>query len=164
MPQQMPARLPAAARSEMSAGLPEGSSGKVDRILLDVLRAELNYLERGGYSDSLRAPWRPSFFFEDSSSCPNSQSRQHPAPCSECVLVELVPSEARAEQIACRHILLTPCGESLESLYRTGTHQEIEGALAAWLRATIQSLETERGLEHTGVTAQVSDASPNAIG
>ncbi|HXC42024.1 MAG TPA: hypothetical protein VNY51_00715 [Candidatus Dormibacteraeota bacterium] len=32
-------------------------------------------------------------------------------------------------------------GQTLESLYRTGTQQEIEEVLGAWLRATIQRLE-----------------------
>lgn len=150
---QMAVRVPTAARTETVERLVERSSGKVARILLDVLRAELNYLERGGYSDSLRAPWRPAFFFEDSPFCPNSQSREHPLPCSECVLTQLVSSEARTEKIPCRHIPLTPQGESLDSLYRTGTQQEVEEAVAAWLRTTIHRLETEQGPEPTGAAA-----------
>ena len=36
-----------------------------------------------------------------------------------------------------------PTGETIESLYRTGTQQELEIALGAWLRATIRRLEAE---------------------
>jgi len=39
---------------------------------------------------------------------------------------------------------LSPHGETLDSLYRTGTHQELEEALGTWLRATIQRLEAEK--------------------
>jgi hypothetical protein len=35
-------------------------------------------------------------------------------------------------------------GETLESLYRTGTQLEIEEALGDWLRATIRRLEAEK--------------------
>jgi|ERR1700690_684706 hypothetical protein len=116
------------------------------RNLLDVLRFELNYLESGGYTRSLRAPWRALLIFEDSPACPNFESQEHRVPCSECTLIQLVPLDARKKSIPCRQIQLTPEGETLESLYSTGTLQEIEAAVGAWLRATIRSLETERGL------------------
>lgn len=56
----------------------------------------------------------------------------------------LVPEAARKEQIPCTHIPLSLSGETLESLYRTGTQQEIEAALGAWLRTTIHRLEVEK--------------------
>jgi hypothetical protein len=77
----------------------------------------------------------------------NYDSQENPAPCSECVLMQLVPPEARGTKIPCRHIPLTKEGETLDSIYRYGTQQEIEEAVGNWLRATIKSLETERGLE-----------------
>jgi hypothetical protein len=124
-----------------------------DRSLLDVLKFELNVLEKGGYGSSPRQPWRPHLVFEDSPTCMNYDSKTQPEPCSECVLMQLVPLEARGERTPCRHIPLTPEGETLEAIYRFGSQQEIEEAVGAWLRATIQSLETERGLEAPGVTA-----------
>jgi hypothetical protein len=132
---------------------------KDGRNLLDVLRFELNYLEQGGYTRSLRAPWRALFIFEDSPACPNFESQEHRVPCSECALVQLVPLEARKQKIPCRQIRLTPEGETLESIYSTGTQQEIEAAVGAWLRATIRSLETERGLAAPSVTALANRAS-----
>jgi hypothetical protein len=114
-----------------------------DRSLPDVLKFELNVLEKGGYGSSPHQPWRAHLVFEVSPTCMNYDSKTHPAPCSECVLMQLVPPEARGERIPCRHIPLTAEGESLDSIYRYGTQQEIEEAVRAWLRTTIQSLETE---------------------
>ena len=39
---------------------------------------------------------------------------------------------------------VVPTGETIASLYRTGTQQELEEALGAWLRATISRLEGEK--------------------
>jgi len=58
--------------------------------------------------------------------------------------MQFVPAEARKEQTPCIHIPLSMNGETLESLYRTGTQQELEAALGDWLRATIHQLETEK--------------------
>jgi hypothetical protein len=134
-----------------------------DRSLLDVLKFELNILDKSGYGSSPRQPWRPHLVFEDSPNCMNYDSKQNLTPYSECVLMQLVPPEARDEKIPCRHIPLTTEGETLDSIYRYGTQQEIEEAVGSWLRATIQSLETERGLDVPGVTAlarRVACASP----
>jgi hypothetical protein len=152
-------RIYAKKTTRLPAEIPGGLSRKDGPNLLDVLKLELNYLEQGGYTRSLRAPWRASFIFEDSPACPNYETRERPIPCSECALVQLVPFDARAKKIPCRQIPLTPEGETLESIYRTGTQQEIEAAVGAWLRATIQSLETERGLVAPGVTALALRAS-----
>jgi hypothetical protein len=64
-------------------------------------------------------------------------------PCSECLLMQFVPEEARKEQTPCTHIPLSLRGETLENLYRAGTQQEIEEALGNWLRTTIRQLEAE---------------------
>ena len=114
-----------------------------DRNLLDVLKFELEFLEQGGYGRLPREAWRPRFVFEDSPTCMNFNSKDR-EPCSECLLMQFVPEEARKEQTPCIHILLSLSGETLESLYRTGTQQEIEIALGDWLRATIHRLETEK--------------------
>ena len=39
---------------------------KDERDLLDVLKFELEFLEKGGYGRSPREAWRPQFIFEDS--------------------------------------------------------------------------------------------------
>jgi len=123
---------------------------KDDRDILDVLKFELEFLEQGGYGRTPRESWRPRLIFEDSPSCVNFNSRDR-EPCSECALMQLVPEDARAEQVPCDHIPLTPHGDTLESLYRTGTQQEIEEALGAWLRTTIKRLEGERAQKAASV-------------
>src|ERR1017187_4745766 len=114
-----------------------------DRNLLDVLKFELEFLEQGGYGRLPREAWRPRFVFEDSPTCMNFNAKDR-EPCSECLLMQFVPEDAGKEQTPCIHILLSLSGETLESLYRTGTQQEIETALGDWLRATIHQLKTEK--------------------
>ena len=113
------------------------------RNLLEVLKFELEFLEQGGYGRLPREAWRPRFIFEDSPTCMNFNSKDK-EPCSDCLLMQFVPAEAREEQIPCIHIPLSLSGDTLESLYRTGTQQEIEAALGAWLRTTIHRLEAEK--------------------
>ena len=81
----------------------------------------------------------------------NSKDRE---PCDECLLMQFVPQDARTEQTPCIHIPLSPAGETIASLYRTGTQQELEHALGDWLRATIRRLETEKAKK--AVTADSS--------
>jgi hypothetical protein len=117
---------------------------KDERDLLEVLKFELNFLEKGGYGRSPREPWRPRFIFEDSPTCMNYDCKENPAPCSDCVLMHWVPPESQEAKIPCRQIPLGPTGETLDSLYRYGDQQEIEEAVGNWLRTTIQRLEEER--------------------
>ncbi|MFZ0958991.1 MAG: hypothetical protein WAN60_21815 [Candidatus Sulfotelmatobacter sp.] len=114
-----------------------------ERNLLDVLKFELAFLEQGGYGRLPRESWRARFVFEDSPTCMNFNSKDR-KPCNECLLMQFVPANARKEQTPCIHIPLSPSGETLDSLYRTGTQQEIEEALGAWLRATIARVEAKQ--------------------
>ena len=117
---------------------------KDERDLLDVLKFELNYLEKGGYGRSPREPWRPQFIFEDSPTCMNYDCKENPAPCSDCVLMHWIPSEYRDAKTPCRHIPMGPSGETLDYLYRWGDQHEIEESVQTWLRTTIARLEQER--------------------
>ena len=119
-----------------------------DRNLLDVLKFELEFLEQGGYGRLPRESWKPRLVFEDSPTCMNFNSKDR-EPCSECLLMQLVPENARKEQTPCLHIPLSLRGDTLDSLYRTGTQQEIEESLGAWLRATISRLEAEKPKQAT---------------
>ena len=116
---------------------------KDERDLLEVLKFELKFLEDGGYGRSPSARWRPQLIFEDSPTCLNFNSEEHD-PCTDCVLIQLVPPEFRSAQIPCRHIPFDSSGENLDSLYRYGDQGEIEEVLGDWLRATIKRLEQER--------------------
>jgi hypothetical protein len=112
-----------------------------DRNLLEVLKFELGFLEKGGYGSSPREPWRCPLIFQDSPSCMNFDTKDHPAPCEECVLMQLVPTEDREKTIPCRHIPLSPNGETLESLYSWASQREIEDTMRNWLVATIAKME-----------------------
>jgi hypothetical protein len=115
-----------------------------ERDLLDVLKAELGFLARGGYARRLGASWRAPLIFEDSPSCINYGCKKKEVPCSECVLLQLVPPEFREEAIPCRFVMLTAAGETLDSLYRSSHHHEIETTLVQWLQSKIAELEAEK--------------------
>jgi hypothetical protein len=113
-----------------------------DRKLLDVLKAELVFLEEGGYRQSPRHPWRPPVIFADSPTCMNYTAKPgQRRPCSECILTEFVPAEHRDKGVPCHHIPLTEQGDTVDSIYRWGTQEEVEEVVGKWLRATIQRLE-----------------------
>jgi hypothetical protein len=121
---------------------------KDERDLLEVLKTELSFLEKGGYGRSPRESWRQPLIFEDSPSCMNYDSKDHFEPCSECVLFQLVPPQFRAKQFPCRHIPFTAEGETLDSLYRCSDQFEVETVFGNWLRTTIADLEEGRGALH----------------
>lgn len=117
---------------------------KDERDLLEVLKFELAFLDAGGYGRSPRAPWRPQYIFEDSLTCMNYDCKENPGPCTDCVLIHLVPQELRSAKLPCRHIPLNASGETLDSLYQYGDQREIEETVGDWLKATIQHLEQNR--------------------
>ena len=118
-----------------------------DRDTLAVLKAELNFVTKGGYGRSPREPWRAVLPLEDSPTCMNYDCKESPAPCSECLLMQFVPTDKLSQKVPCRHIPVTPEGESLLQLYRGGTEQEIEEALADWLKREIAKLEGQTPAE-----------------
>ena len=103
------------------------------RDVLQVLRAELAFVDSGGYRKAQRFPWRPNFVFEDSPTCCNFHDPDHPQPCSECLLMQFVPQDRRVTRSPYRHIPLTSRGETVNSFYGWGTEEELETALRAWL-------------------------------
>lgn len=119
---------------------------------LRVLRNELQFLDRGGY----RSPivWRSPRIFEDSPTCP--KDRWSACPHADCVLLDFVPKERREEAIPCRHIPLNEGGESLFTLYSTGTNEEIQETLRAWLLKTIAGLEQATQAEMPWSTEKAS--------
>jgi hypothetical protein len=106
--------------------------------LLKTLKTELEFIENGGYR---RHSWRPLFVFEDSPTCLNYRNPEKQRPCSECALLNLVPAENREASTPCRHIHLNEKGETLESLYRFASQEEMERTVSKWLKTTISGLE-----------------------
>jgi hypothetical protein len=125
---------------------------KDERDLLDVLKSELNFLEKGGYGRSVKTPWRPQFIFEDSPTCMNYDSKENKAPCSDCALMQLVPPEGWTQPIPCRHITFNAEGETLQTLYAHDEQFETEQVVGTWLRETIAKLEAERENRPSNVT------------
>jgi len=113
-----------------------------ERSLLTVLKAELIFLERGGYRNTARAPWRPQFIFQDSPTCLNFDPMRTPRNCSDCVLMQLVPAASQKKKIPCRYIRLNESGETIDSLYRYGNQEELEAALRDWLKLAIGRVES----------------------
>ncbi|HUO26210.1 MAG TPA: hypothetical protein VMU61_11110 [Candidatus Aquilonibacter sp.] len=122
-----------------------------NRDILEVLQFELKFLEDGGYGRSPRTPWRAPAVFEDSPTCLNFSNSGRPHPCDECLLMRFVPKEQRGKEIPCRQIPLKASGETIDDLYRSGTQNEMEQALAEWLRTQIQRIQQERQRAAQGV-------------
>lgn len=118
-----------------------------DRNTLEVLKAELNFVEKGGYGRSPREPWRAQLIFEDSPTCMNYDCKDHPSACTDCLLIQFVPENKRSEKVPCRHIPITPYGDTLLHLYRGATEPEIEEAMTAWLKREIAKLESQENPE-----------------
>jgi hypothetical protein len=112
-----------------------------DRQLAELLQFELQFLLDGGYGRSPHQPWRQPIVFLDSPTCLNFGETTRSYSCRDCPLMQFVPPAKRSETIPCHHIPLTPDGETLDTLYRRGSQQEIEEKVAHWLRQTLQSLE-----------------------
>jgi hypothetical protein len=99
------------------------------QVLLGILKKEQEFLNKGGYHDTTHVPWRPKFIFQDSPTCLNADATRRAKPCSECILIELVPGDSRDKKIACRYIPLKERGETIDSFYRSVTQRELEEAL-----------------------------------
>jgi len=115
---------------------------------LEVLGRELEFLENGGYRSPIL--WRVPLIFEDSPIC--LKDRWSVCPRGACALLDSVPQGSRHETVPCRHIPLNDTGETVHSLYITGTNEEIQEALRAWLLKTITCLEQEAESEATEAT------------
>jgi len=111
-----------------------------ERNLLEVLRAELTFMESGGYERDV-PHWRAGLIFEDSPTCLNHDAPQQRRACSECLLSRLVPREGRFTRVPCCHISLDANGVTVDDMYRTGTQAETKQAVWNWLRNTIAQME-----------------------
>lgn len=115
-----------------------------ERDILEILREELDFIEKGGYGRSVRTPWQPTSVFQDSLSCLNFGYPYRAHPCSECSLHEFVPVERRSEVVPCHHIPLDAEGETIETLELKDNQQKLEEKVKAWLCARIKQIEAER--------------------
>jgi len=115
------------------------------RDTLEVLKAELDFIEKGGYGRSVRTPWQPTSIFQDSTSCLNYADPNRTHSCDECLLMDFVPAEHRADIVPCHHIPLNARGETIDDLEWKEDQRETEEDLKAWLRSRIDKIESRRG-------------------
>lgn len=111
--------------------------------LLRALKAELEFVQQGGYGQVFRSTWRPTILIRDSILCPNAVSAPAFHPCDECKLLPLVPPEKRNLPNPCHQIPLNAAGETLADLYAKGTQEQADRTYSEWLCATIAKFERE---------------------
>lgn len=121
-----------------------------ERDVLEVLKFELNFLLQGGYGRSVHTPWKPTSIFQDSLSCLNFGEAEKVHPCNECLLIDFVPQQFRNETVPCHHIPLNPSGQTVDGAEQRYNREQLEEALVAWLRATIERIEKERAAQTAG--------------
>ncbi len=117
---------------------------KDDRDILELLRTELDFIEKGGYGRSVRTPWKATSPFRDSLTCVNYALPEKAHPCSECHLIDYVPVDRRSEELPCHAIPLNAAGDTVESLELENNQARLEETLKEWMRARINEIETNR--------------------
>jgi hypothetical protein len=117
---------------------------KDDRDILELLREELDFIEKGGYGRSVRTPWRPKSAFQDSLTCLNYGYPYRAHPCNECQLIEFVDPKDRSQEVPCHHIQLTETGETIEDLEQEDNDAKLAAEVARWLRTKIHDIEEQR--------------------
>jgi len=118
---------------------------KDGRDILELLKTELDFIEKGGYGRSVRTPWRPTSSFRDSLTCVNYALPEKTHSCAECHLIDFVPRGKENDEVPCHFIPLNAAGDTVESL--EGNQEKLEEALKEWMRRRIAEIEAERNSE-----------------
>jgi hypothetical protein len=122
---------------------------KDERDILDLLKDELSFIEKGGYGRSVRTPWQPKSAFQDSLTCINYGYPYRAHPCNECHLIDFVATENRSTAIPCHYIPLNEAGTTIEDLEGAGDQRKLEETLERWLRTKITEIERQRASQGT---------------
>ena len=115
-----------------------------ERDILEVLKDELEFVEKGGYGRSVRTPWQSKSIFQDSLSCINYGDPNRAHPCNECHLLDFVSPDHQTEEVPCHFIPLNTDGEPIEDLELQDNQAKLEREVSRWLRARIKEIEEER--------------------
>ena len=115
-----------------------------DRDILEILKEELAFIEKGGYGRSVRTPWLEKSIFQDSRSCLNYGYPFRAHSCNECQLIDFVAAEDRSQPVPCHHIPLDKAGDTIEDLESEQNQPKKEALVKAWLRDRISELEVAR--------------------
>ena len=127
---------------------------KDERDILELLKEELDFIEKGGYGRSVRTPWQPKSAFQDSLTCLNYAYPYRAHPCNECHLIDFVAPEHQGAAVPCHYIHLTAAGETIEDLECEANQPKLERTLRNWLRARISEIAAHRANETTGLFGQ----------
>jgi hypothetical protein len=111
------------------------------REMIEKLKLEIAMVERGGYNPSVHDPRTDPRIFRDSITCLNVGLDQKKEPCSECFLIQFVPSEHVDKEEPCHYIPLNSRGDTVASL--ENDPDRLQAALLGWLYTTLARLETE---------------------
>ncbi len=120
---------------------------KDERDILELLKTELDFIEKGGYGRSVRTPWKATEPFRGSLTCVNYALPEKAHPCSECHLIDFVPADKRAEELPCHSIPLNEAGETVVDLEQENNQAKMEEVLKEWMRAKIKEIETARAVK-----------------
>ena len=120
---------------------------KDDRDIVELLKSELDFIEKGGYGRSVRTPWKPKSAFQDSLTCINYGYPYRAHPCNECHLLEFVGPEHHSEEVPCHFIPLNESGETIEDLEAEDNEAKLERKVREWLRARIKEIEEKRATQ-----------------
>ena len=117
---------------------------KDDRDILELLKDELDFIEKGGYGRSVRTPWMPKSTFQDSLTCINYGYPYRAHPCNECHLLDFVSPEHHTADVPCHYIQLNESGETIEDLETQENQEKLGQNVRDWLRSTIKRIEEDR--------------------
>jgi hypothetical protein len=120
---------------------------KDDREILEILKQELDFIDKGGYGRSVRTPWQPKSVFQDSLSCLNYGYPYRAHPCADCRLIDFVGPEDRSQPVPCHAIPLNEAGDTIEQLELEGNESRLASAVKRWLEVKISQIESEREKE-----------------
>ena len=122
---------------------------KDERDILELLKEELDFIEKGGYGRSVRTPWQPKSAFQDSLTCINYGYPYRAHPCNECHLIDFVPTEEQSASIPCHRIPLNELGLTLDDLEAEDNQPKLEATVRQWLKTRIAEIEQERAKNAT---------------
>jgi len=117
---------------------------KDGRDILEVLQGELDFIEKNGYRRSRQTPWLSKSIFQDSITCLNYGYPYRAHPCSDCHLLDFVPTEDYSTMVPCHYIPLNKAGITIEELESQGKEDRALELVKQWLLTQIDQIWNER--------------------
>ena len=117
---------------------------KDERDILELLKEELDFIEKGGYGRYVRTPWQPKSAFQDSLTCINYGYPYRAHSCNECHLIDFVAPEHQSAGIPCHLIPLNVQGVTIADLEAADNQPKMEATIKQWLKAKITEIEEQR--------------------